>query len=198
MGSNVGQKRLRSTRIQDSFLEALRELSSGSSKASYPDFDNLVRSPRPQAGELVPGQAAEINAAAEGEKYKRLFFHERSLHQEERVLRVRQEQETKVRIQAIREELKKFSSAHVKLEEQVKVAVLQTEVTPTPGKYHISFFEQLLSFIMSLRKNVESASSWLASFNQKSKKRNYYWGQVKKSGSKFYLSADRYMATQAG
>jgi len=67
-----------------------------------------------------------------------------------------------------------------------------------PGVYHLNFFERPKQAIIIFRKKIEDSASWLALFNQRAKKRGYYWTQFKKSGTKFLLSQERYMATQAG
>lgn len=191
-------------KIQDSFLEALRELSLGSGKrGDFPPVPSeMLEEELPKiSGRLTPGQTEAISGAdLEAKRYKRLFFQERSLRQEERKLRVKDDQEVKLKIQAIRQDLQKLATAQVKMEEQVQIAVFQADTVVAPGVYHVSFLEQLRQFIATLRKNVESASNWLAMFNQKNKKKGYYWNQVKRKGggSNFYLSGERYMATQAG
>ena len=182
---------------RDSFLEALRDL--GASPLS--DFQNENPSPQPQphrSGVLKPGEIASIgNSGQKENRYRQLFFQEKSLRQEERSLKRRDDHEIKLKIEQLRTELVKFSEKNLQLEEQLKIAIIKTE-TPEIGKYHVSFLEQLINFVAILRSQAESAASWLAVFNQRNKKKSYYWGHVKKSGSKFFLSADRYPATQAG
>ena len=205
MGSGNSWQKRPNLKIQDSFLEALRELSLGTGKGG--DFSQLQRefpseAPKKLSGQLIPGQAEVIEAGKadfEARKYKKLFFQEKSLRQEEKKLRVQDEQQVKLRIEAIRQDLKKLATAQVRLEEQVQIAVIQTNVV-APGVYQLSFFEQLRQFIASLRKNAESAANWMAVFNHKNKRKGYYWNQVKRKGggSNFYLSGERYMATQAG
>ena len=99
-------------------------------------------------------------------------------------------------MQAILNELKQIATSTKTLTKEVEVAAMQAPVEA--GVYHVNFFEKLRRALVELRKRVEESATWLAAFNQKSKKRNYYWAQFKKSGTKYTLSADRYMATQVG
>jgi phenylalanyl-tRNA synthetase alpha subunit len=170
-------------KIQDSFLEALRELSGKNNSPQTPPSSEFPETP-----------------SLEAKKYKQLFFQERSLRKEEHVLRIRSEQETKARIHALREELKRFAATHAKIENEVKVTILQAETTAPDGTYYVSFLEQLKDFLYKMSRDAETAANWLAAFNKRNKKKGYYWGQVKRKGggSNFYLSGERYMATQAG
>jgi hypothetical protein len=193
MANGSIQKRSRS-KIQDSFLEALRGLSGKSDldQAGYPGQSSATR------GSLNPNQPTEFGNP-QAEKYKRLFFQEKSLRREEHTLRVHEDQEAKMKINAIRQELQKMASSYSNLNTEIKVAVMQTD-TLEANTYTLNFLDQLKNFIYKLRRNAEAASHWLSTFNQRSKKKGYYWGQVKKKGggANFYLSADRYSATQAG
>ncbi len=67
-----------------------------------------------------------------------------------------------------------------------------------PGTYHVSFFEKLKTFIMTLRKQVHDSANWLEVSYSRRSAQNHYWGNVKKSGTKFMLSQERYMSTSAG
>jgi len=118
------------------------------------------------------------------------------LKQQEKIIWTRQEQETRLQVATILEELKKLAKSVKQLDQEVEVATAQVPVEP--GIYHLSFFEKLRQTIILFRKRVEESVNWLAAFNQRAKKRNHYWGQFKKSGTKFLLSQERYMSTQAG
>lgn len=196
MTSGHWQKRT-DRKFQDSFLEALREMGT----KDLPDLPDFTLNSTPQkqkSGTLRAGETASVGEQSlETQRYKRLFFQERNLRSQERSLSVRRDQEVKLKVQELHQELARYSQSHVQFEEQVKVTVLQP-LTPDVGTYHVSFLEHLISLVLLLRKNVESASNWLAVFNQRNKKKGYYWGNVKKSGSKFYLSPDRNPANQAG
>jgi len=141
-------------------------------------------------GEIRPGET--INP--QEQKNKKVPNQERL--EEEKLLRKQEKQEVKIRIQALREEIVKISQSVQELEKEAAIAIIQE--TPDPGEYHLNFLENLLQFLISLREKIEEGDTWLSTFNQRSKRRNYFWGQVKKSGAKFLLSSDRTPATQMG
>jgi hypothetical protein len=74
---------------------------------------------------------------------------------------------------------------------------IEEEVT-TPGTYHLNFFEKLKQFIILMRKQVQDSQSWLEMSYSRKKAQNGYWSGFKKSGTKFSLSSERYMATSSG
>lgn len=114
----------------------------------------------------------------------------------ERLIFHQAEQETKLQIQALQAELKKLAESTGKLTREVAVAVSQPPIHS--GPYHVSFLEKLRYWLVLLKKRIDESTTWLSEFNQRSKKKNYYWSQVKKSGTKFMLSQERYMTNQAG
>jgi hypothetical protein len=157
---------------------------------------------RQMSGDLEPNQTLDIqkeaqDASQKTENLRQGFYQEfLDIRRQERQISVQVEQETKLQIAAVLEELKQISFSTKKLAKEVKVA--SEQVPADPGVYHINFFERLRKTLVFLRKKIDESATWLSAFNQRSKKRNYYWGQVKKSGGKFMLSQERYMATQAG
>lgn len=106
------------------------------------------------------------------------------------------EQRAKLEIVAVQQELKKLAESTKHLTKEVEVAVRQDPVNP--GVYHLSFLQKLRRKIILFKKRVDESASWLDEFNYRATKKGYYWGQVKKSGTKFMLSQERYMATQVG
>lgn len=190
----------------DSFLEALRDLGGGVADSVAHDvvggiaqeaFDQITGNRR---GDLRPNQTInfqELRKKEEQLKYSRNFQNEfLDLRRQEKLVWTRQEQQTKLQISAILQELKKLAEATKNLAKEVDIATKQVPVEP--GVYHINFFERLRETIILFKKRIEDSATWLAASNQKAKKRNYYWGQVRKSGTKFMLSPEHYMATQVG
>lgn len=108
----------------------------------------------------------------------------------------RQQEEVKAQIDALRQELRALAKEMAGLGQSVQKAVEEEVVNP--GTYHIGFFEQLKRYIKLLRKQVSESKNWLALSAQRKQSQKHYWGQVQKSGTKFMLSQERYMATQAG
>ena len=82
------------------------------------------------------------------------------------------------------------------MSKEVEIAAMQAPVEP--GVYHLNFLEKLRETIIFLSKSIKESFNWLAVCNSRAKKRSHYWSQVKKSGTKYMLSQERYMATQAG
>jgi len=105
-------------------------------------------------------------------------------------------QETKAKLESIRQELQMLSKSIKGFHQEVEKAVL--EIPVNPGVYHINFFEQLRSFIQSLRETLDDSRVWLAAFNNNSKKKRGYWGMYKKHGTTFGLSSERTASTQSG
>lgn len=153
-----------------------------------------------QSGELKPNQTLtlkETNSAIQKDRFFRKIQGEFwDLRHQEKLLFTRNERETRLQIEAIQEELKKLALSTKNLTKEVEIAVKQAPVEP--GVYHLTFFENLRQLLVFFRKKVKESATWLAASNQRGKKRNFYWAQVKKSGTKFMLSQERYMATQSG
>ena len=206
MTSNSKRKSQKAFR-SDGFLEALRDLGGGVFKSAARDVvggvteEALHQATGKPSDEFRPNQSLDMRRATreaafqekERQRFQREFGY---LRRQEKTIWTRSQQETQMQIAAILEELKKLATSTKQLSQKVKVAAEQAPVAP--GTYHVSFFEKLRQTIILFRKRIEESATWLSAFNQKAKKRNYFWAQVKKSGTKFLLSQERYMATQAG
>jgi hypothetical protein len=108
----------------------------------------------------------------------------------------KKEEETKQKIQEIQAELKKLATEIANLGMGVDKAI--KEQIANPGTYHINFFESLRTYLVQLRKKASESKSWLAISQQRKQAQNHFWGNVKKSGTKYMLSQERTAATQAG
>lgn len=159
----------------DSFLEAFRDLR----EANYPSSEALFQ------------KEEDFR-----ERYRRQLEQTRIVQKQEQILFTRREKEAQQQVKALQEEIKQLAKATGDLAKEVEITAMQE--APLAGTYHVNFFERLRGLLKSLRSQIQESSYWLASWNKKAQKRNFYWGQFKKSGSKFMLSADRYMSTQAG
>jgi hypothetical protein len=108
----------------------------------------------------------------------------------------RQAEQTKRAIEALQKELALLAKDITTLDLSTQKAI--TEAVVNPGAYHVSFFEKLRAFVILMRKQIADSRNWLdASYARKNAK-NVYWGGVNKSGTKYLLSSERYMATSAG
>lgn len=190
--------------LTDNFLEKLRELGEDVGDSIAEDVIDGIPSTatdqifgRKRTGTLKPNEALSLDEIREREQFRqrlnREFF---KIRQEERLVFKQEEQKTRLQIKAIQEELKKLAESTKDLAKEVEIA---SKLEPVePGVYHLNFFDRLKQTIVTLRKKIEDSATWLSLFNQRAKRRNYYWAQVRKSGTKFMLSAERYMSTQAG
>lgn len=190
----------------DSFLEALRDLGGDfvDSTVNIPGgiaqeaFNQITGN---QTGELKPNQPLNLNQIKSKENqtenqnasFQQDFL---DIRKQEKLIWTRRQQETELQVKALITELKKLAQVTTSLAKEVKIAAQQIPVEP--GTYHLTFFEKLRSVILTFKQHIEQATSWLQTSNQKAQKRNFYWGQVRKSGTKFMLSSERYMSTQAG
>lgn len=177
---------IKSKTLPKDLIEALRDLGTGLGT----DIQEQTGI-RPRKTEPSPFENREFE-----EIFGRRLRQAEVVRRQEKLVFSAKEQETKAKVTALQEEVKKLASATKNLTKEVEIAAAETPVQP--GVYHESFFEKLISFVKSLTKKIEDASVWLAAWNSRAKKRPFYWAQVKKSGTKFMLSGERYMATQAG
>lgn len=116
---------------------------------------------------------------------------------QERIVWSEEQRKISFQIKTIQEELKKLVKETEGLSREIKTAAVQAIVEP--GTYHLNFFERLKELIKLIRKKVQESKTWLIEWNGYcKKKRNFYWVQAKKSGTKYTLSSERYMSTQAG
>lgn len=108
----------------------------------------------------------------------------------------RRKEEAKMRIRVIQDELKALAKDLAGFDDQLQ-KVVEEEIV-NPGTYHVNFFEKIRKLVILMRQRVQESENWLIALTERSQKQQGYWGQVQKSGTKFMLSQERYMATQAG
>ncbi|OGV96416.1 hypothetical protein A2W24_04790 [Microgenomates group bacterium RBG_16_45_19] len=108
----------------------------------------------------------------------------------------RREEEVKAQIKALQDQLKALAKdlTHLSLSAQ---KAIDTEIAH-PGQYHVAFFEKLRRFILLLRQQVNDANSWLEASYARRRAKQFFWGGVQKSGTKFLLSQERQVAISAG
>jgi hypothetical protein len=213
MNPNKKQNKKSRGRINsEGFFEALRGLGNDVVDSAIHDFaegvtksvvDQVSGKPEEVSGNLTPNESVnlgKITSIREKKVKKELRYQFNQefvdLQRQEKILFTRHEQEVKLQIKSIQEELQKLAESTKDLAEEVKIATMQASVEP--GIYHLTFLENLRQAIKLFRKRIEESKTWLSLANQRTKKRCYYWAQFKKSGTKFMLSQERYMATSAG
>lgn len=189
----------------DSFLEALRDLGGqvGDSLLNDVVVGDLETAVEQITGtnlkEIKPNEVVdfgkmETQPKEDKEDLVQLRNFLPDIVKQENQVFIRAEIEVKQQIQAIRQELKNLAVSIKGLNQEIEVAV--AENVPTPGVYHLNFFERLRSTIKALRERIEESTTWLAAFNRKTGRR--YWNQFKKHGSSFSLHNERAVATQTG
>jgi hypothetical protein len=108
----------------------------------------------------------------------------------------RKEVEVKAKIEAIKEQLQLLIQELAGMDRSLEKAIEEEIVNP--GTYHLNFFEKLRRILLDLRKRVVDSANWLETSSQRKAAQQGYWGNVKKSGTKYMLSQERTLATQAG
>jgi len=170
-------------KVPDSFVEALRKIG----PQSYPE-DSLTKLKNRQ--ELLD------------RRHQKQFLHRlERVKQEEKQIYSHKERELRVEVETLREEVAKALGTIKKVEKQADVAAAQPIVEP--GPYHLNFLIRLRSLVLKLiemRKNMNESAEWLAAWNQKSKKKGFFWSTFasKKGGGKFLLSSEHYLTRSAG
>lgn len=181
----------------DSFLEAFRGLGSGLAsdvKDSFFPFTQNKPTPGPDTESDFLQRETELKR-----KYNAHFQRAETIRREETVLFTRERRETQQQVKSLQTEIGKLAKSVGELSSEVqKAEILAIQEVPEIGTYHLNFFQKLRKVIANLRSQIQESSFWLAAWNKRSQKKNFYWKQFKKSGSKFLLSPDRYMSTQAG
>jgi len=148
------------------------------------------------AGDLQEGE--EINFSGSEKRVDiepGINYKEEILHFERKTTQIEKGQLNQ-RVEQIMIELKQLSKSVKGLEAQVKDVDVNM-LPATPGKYHETFFEYLLTVLKNARIRIEDSSNWLSAIGKKASKRGY-WGNAKKHGTSYTLSADRAVSQQVG
>lgn len=208
--ANNSTKRRKITQA-DGFLEAFKSIGGslgdsvkedvvkGTAQSAVDQIFNRRPSVMQKVGTLTPDQKLDFGKIVEEEKRKTgeivKGFYERTRSREKLVFS-RREEEIKIQIKALREEIKKLIKATEGVAQETEKVAMEEIVSP--GVYHLNFFEKIRKLLSLARKRIEESQTWLSLWKSRAKRRNYYWAQVRKSGTKYMLSQERYMATQMG
>lgn len=166
-------------------------------------FKELLGIPHAQpkrSGELSPGDSLSMNEVLSGKEeenrhLKAQISLERQLASDEKRLSQEKANQLRVQLQALTSEVVKVAKSTQGLAEATEIAMIQAPANP--GIYHVRFFEKLLEFLVSFRKKIDLAATWLQSSNKRAEKKNY-WNMYKKKGSSFLLAPDHYLQRSAG
>jgi hypothetical protein len=119
-------------------------------------------------------------------------------------------QETIARMQALSEELERLNRNLGQLGAcpgnlgvkagcgRLPAALEEAALDADYGRMPSIFFARLEIFIARLREDVRLSSKFLEISSQRKGGGRFYWGNVKKSGTKYMLSSERNMVTQTG
>ena len=210
MDNNQSQKPQKTAK-RSSVLENLKDVGGNTGKTLKKDlvqgvseeFINQLLGRKPEkkySGDITPGESLEFEDVFSGRqeqtmKLEKQLSLERKLRQEEKSRSEKKGNELKMQLKAVTEEVVMLAQNTQELAEEVQVATMQAPIEP--GVYHVIYFEKLLEFIKSFRKNIGQAKVWLQSSNKRAQKKNY-WASYKKHGGKFLLAADHYVSRSAG
>ncbi len=154
------------------------------------------------SGDLMEGQEISFKKQPKEEKAKNkprieaaIDYTGEIIHAERRITQV-QNRELETKVQEIIVELKKLTKSSKELEVTFRDITVE-QVPVKAGKYHLNFFEWMLSTIRSARQRIEDSGNWANVFAAKKTKREY-WSLFKKHGTSFGLSGERIVATQTG
>lgn len=188
----------------DSLLESLRGLGSGVRKSLTNDVARGVSADvmmsllgaTPKSGELKPNEPINIPDKTKQPEFAPIApMFRRPEYRQPVILPKEDPAVLKQQIDAVRMELKTIASSLKSLDTEIQKTI--TEVPVDPGIYHKNFFDRLSSVLKALREQIDDSRSWL-SLTSSRKQKKQYWGMYKKHGTKFGLSSERTLATQAG
>ena len=151
-----------------------------------------------QAVSLKQKQQVEIFEKQEKKpviKYEHMEYF-RTVNNADRIGETATERQVRQSVDQIRMEIQKLMKTSKLVERTVKDATAD-QAPIKPGKYHINFFEFVLSVIKDATRKLEDTVSYGAVFQSK-KQQSKYWSSYKKSGTSFGLSGERTVATQTG
>jgi hypothetical protein len=151
--------------------------------------------------ELRPGQEVSLKKKEEknvvSTEHMEYF---REVKSADTISKNRHERQITSQVEQIRMEIKRLVKTSTIVEQTVKGAVSDTAPV-RPGKYHVSFFEFVLSTIKDATRKLEDSVSFGAIFQGKKKAKQtkqQHWTKVKEKGTQFGLSGERTVATQTG
>lgn len=197
-------------------IEAFRDLGGGVAKSVASDFvqdsastlwgqmlgvgEYGARSRAKVGGELAEGEELDLQALKQNSEKTQeieagIDYRREILRGSERSTHIASK-ETESQIQEILVAIKQLASSTKTLSVQFKEVVVEQRIENV-GKYHVTFFEWVLTTLRVAKMRVEESSSWLAVFKSK-KKQQQYWGMFKKHGTTFGLSNERVVSTQTG
>ena len=213
----MAQRKFKSqTNIDLNPIEAVRDISSSVAESAKNDFakglmtdlwDQMLgtevrkeNATHQTSGDLEEGQEISLKKQPKKEENKPQIeagwdYAGEIIHAEKRITQT-ENRELDARVSQIMIEIKKLTSSSKELEATFREITVERKIV-NPGKYHLNFFEWMLSTIRSARMKIEDSKNWASLFASKKGKRDY-WTSFKKHGTSFGLSGERTPATQTG
>lgn len=211
MSNNTQKQKQQKELRQANLLESLKELGGQTGKSFTNDLMKetgaefmrqlLGLTPKKKfSGEIEKGESLVVNDVFTGkkveqDKLKKQVGMERRILAEEKSVVERKNNELRLRLHAITQEIKAIVATTPKLARQVEVASLTA--TNDPGIYHVMFLEKILEFLKSFKKDIQSASAWLGATNKRANKRNF-WNQYKVQKGTALLNPETYSGRAVG
>ncbi len=156
-------------------------------------FSSAIESPN--SSDLLEQQKQELLANQE-KQLLRQKLHDQVNPTETTEIFIQEELKTKRALEQLREELV-FLVADIKqFRKELANATQQRVVSPgVKGTYHYNFFYQLRDFVITIRKQVRSASTWLHTTNGKKQKMT---GTAQTKSAHDKMNHERQMAFSGG
>lgn len=149
-----------------------------------------------KSGDLRPGEELQLQKREKTQRIEPAIDYARELIQAEKFIASKNKNEIKGQVQEILIELRKISKSSKELEVEFKDVAFES-MPVNPGKFHLNFFEWVLSQIRRARMRIEDSAHWAKTIKGK-KSQKQYWNLFKKHGTSFGLSGERVVATQTG
>lgn len=197
----------------DNPIEQLKDLGVGAASdiASVPTdiFNNALEQiglkPRrkPMSGEinLATGvQKTNQEATPSEVPMDRKVAQLHSIQNQEKEIFNAQKKATEAQINKVMQELaaevKQLQAQTSELAQEVKNVTVES-MPSSVGKYHLNFFEWVITMLKDLRQRVSESRQWLAMSTTK-KQQKGYWAMFKKHGTSFAMSEERAIASANG
>jgi len=137
--------------------------------------DAMAKTGGQEPPEMTPDQMKKQQEQAEKQRKReklRMDLHRKVQPMDMKEVFSAREKRVKEEIDKVRDELKFLAKDVAKLHKEVDMTLMKKVVSPgQEGKYYLTFFQQLRSFIMMLRQRVKSARTWMNQMHSKKKKK---------------------------
>lgn len=174
--------------------DAFESLLGTSNNPQTPKPDSNTNSLNPFAKALEQHSDPEMQEKFQREKQMAVRHKEMQMTE---VFNLREAKDKEL-IKQLQEQLRALAKEMKTLDGSVKTAIHADVVDP--GTYHVHFFQQLLNFVVLLRKRVQEANTWIENSHSRSKKQGAFWGQVynRKGGTAYLMSQEHQVARNVG